>query len=173
MLETRGSLGLLLFLLFSSYHSHLSHTLAGQWWCTTLIPALGRQRQVDLWVRDQPGLQSELQDSQGYTEKPCLKKTKTKNKQTNKQKTTLASVAFLVFATFRSSPNHPGVYRLLTELPATPGHPCHLSLYPDTLVSPALPIGQSSSVSEIPYHVCPCVSNLPPIIPSPKLSQLN
>jgi hypothetical protein len=28
----------------------------------------------------QPGLQSEFQDSQGYTEKPCLK-----NKQTNKQ----------------------------------------------------------------------------------------
>jgi hypothetical protein len=30
--------------------------------------------------RGQPGLQSELQDSQGYTEKPCLKK------QTNKKK---------------------------------------------------------------------------------------
>jgi hypothetical protein len=30
----------------------------------------------------QPGLQSEFQDSQGYTEKPCLKR-----KQTNKQKT--------------------------------------------------------------------------------------
>jgi hypothetical protein len=29
-----------------------------------------------------PGLQSEFQDSQGYTEKPCLK-----NKQTNKQTT--------------------------------------------------------------------------------------
>jgi hypothetical protein len=38
-----------------------------------LIPALGRQRQ-DFWVRGQPGLQSEFQDSQGYTEKPCLKK---------------------------------------------------------------------------------------------------
>jgi hypothetical protein len=31
-----------------------------------LIPALGRQRQADLWVRGQPG----------YTEKPCLKKKK-------------------------------------------------------------------------------------------------
>jgi hypothetical protein len=31
--------------------------------------------------KDQPGLQSEFQDSQGYTEKPCLE-----NKQTNKQK---------------------------------------------------------------------------------------
>jgi hypothetical protein len=37
-----------------------------------LIPVLGRQRQVDLWVQGQPGLQSEFQDSQGYTEKTCL-----------------------------------------------------------------------------------------------------
>jgi hypothetical protein len=37
----------------------------------------------------QPGLQSEFQDSQGYTEKPCLEKqnkTKTKNKKTKKQR---------------------------------------------------------------------------------------
>jgi hypothetical protein len=32
-------------------------------------------------VWDQPGLQSEFQDSQGYTEKPCLKKPKQKTKQ--------------------------------------------------------------------------------------------
>jgi hypothetical protein len=31
-----------------------------------------------------PGLQSEFQDSQGYTEKPCLEKNKNKTKQ-NKQ----------------------------------------------------------------------------------------
>ena len=43
------------------------------WWCTPLLSALGRQRQVDCWVRGQPGLQSEFQDSQGYTEKSCLK----------------------------------------------------------------------------------------------------
>jgi hypothetical protein len=47
-----------------------------------LIPALGRQRQADFLVRGQPGLQSEFQDSQGYTEKPCLER---KNKKQNKQ----------------------------------------------------------------------------------------
>jgi hypothetical protein len=42
-----------------------------------LILALGRrQRQADFWVQGQPGLQSEFQDSQGYTEKPCLGKKK-------------------------------------------------------------------------------------------------
>jgi hypothetical protein len=41
-----------------------------------LTPALGRQRQEDFWVQGQPGLQSEFQDSQGYTDKPCLKKSK-------------------------------------------------------------------------------------------------
>jgi hypothetical protein len=43
-------------------------------------PALGRQRQVDFWVRGQPGLQSEFQDSQDYTEKPCLEKPKQQKK---------------------------------------------------------------------------------------------
>jgi hypothetical protein len=54
------------------------------WWRTHLITALGSQRQADFWVRGQPGLQSEFQDSQGYTEKPCLEKTKQNKK---KQKT--------------------------------------------------------------------------------------
>ena len=37
--------------------------------------------QADDKVQGQPGLQSEFQDSQSYTEKPCLKK-QTKNKPT-------------------------------------------------------------------------------------------
>jgi hypothetical protein len=52
-----------------------------------LIPALGKQRQVDFWVWGQPGLQSEFQDSQGYTEKPCLKQNKTKQNKTKQNKT--------------------------------------------------------------------------------------
>jgi hypothetical protein len=45
-------------------------------------PSTWEERQADFWVWGQPGLQSEFQDSQGYTEKPCLKK---KHKQTNKK----------------------------------------------------------------------------------------
>jgi hypothetical protein len=36
---------------------------------------------VDFWVQGQPGLQSEFQHSQGYTEKPCLEKTKQEQQQ--------------------------------------------------------------------------------------------
>jgi hypothetical protein len=49
------------------------------WWHMPLIPALGRQRQVGFWVRGQPGLQNEFQDSQGYTEKPCLEENNNNN----------------------------------------------------------------------------------------------
>jgi hypothetical protein len=47
----------------------------------SLIPALGRQRQVDHWVWGQPALQSEFQDSQGYTGKPCVEKWEGKEKE--------------------------------------------------------------------------------------------
>ena len=48
-----------------------------------------QEAEADLWIQGQLVLQSEFQDSQGYTEKPCLEKPKLKNKtnkQTNKQK---------------------------------------------------------------------------------------
>jgi hypothetical protein len=60
----------------------LRTTARWAWWRMPLIPALGRQRQADFWVWGQPDLQSEFQDSQGYTEKPCLKKKKKKKKRT-------------------------------------------------------------------------------------------
>ena len=43
-----------------------------------LIPALGGQRQAHFWVRGQPGLQSEFQDSQGYRETLSQKNKKQK-----------------------------------------------------------------------------------------------
>jgi hypothetical protein len=55
-------------------NNFLKKGLRQAWWHTPLIPALRRQRQANVWVRGQPGLQSEFQDSQSYTEKPCLKK---------------------------------------------------------------------------------------------------
>ena len=62
-----------------------SSSNARLWWRTPLA-ALGRQRLADFWVWGQPGLQSEFQDSQGYTEKPCLEKQKHKTKQNKKKK---------------------------------------------------------------------------------------
>jgi hypothetical protein len=49
-------------------------------------PSNRRQRQVDFWVRGQSGLQSEFQDSQGYTEKPFLKKRKRTNERKKERK---------------------------------------------------------------------------------------
>ena len=43
--------------------------LAGRLWSIPLIPATSGGF---LWVRGQPGLQSEFQHSQGYTVRPCL-----------------------------------------------------------------------------------------------------
>jgi hypothetical protein len=69
---------------FDSHKDVMSETGVNNsraWWHTPLIPALGRQRQAYFWVRGQPGLQSEFQDSQGYTEKLCLEKNKQQQQQ--------------------------------------------------------------------------------------------
>jgi hypothetical protein len=57
-------------------NTSLKNSMRQVWWRMPLIPALGRQRQVDFWVWGQSGLQSEFQNNQGYTDKSCLKKTK-------------------------------------------------------------------------------------------------
>jgi hypothetical protein len=50
-------------------------------------PRTREARQADFWVRGKPGLQGEFQDSQGYTEKPCLEKqNKTKQNKTKQRK---------------------------------------------------------------------------------------
>ena len=38
----------------------------------TFNPSTWEAEAGGFWVRGQPGLQNEFQDSQGYTEKPCL-----------------------------------------------------------------------------------------------------
>jgi hypothetical protein len=45
----------------------------GEW---SLLSALGRLTEVDLSIWGQIGWQREPQETQGYTEKPCLKKLK-------------------------------------------------------------------------------------------------
>lgn len=47
---------------------------AGQWWCIPLTPAFRRRRQEDFRVWGQSHLQSEFQDTHGYTVKACLRK---------------------------------------------------------------------------------------------------
>jgi hypothetical protein len=57
----------------------LQMLLARCWWHSSLISALGRHRQVALWVWGQPGLQIKFQDRESYVEKPCLKNKQTKS----------------------------------------------------------------------------------------------
>ena len=52
----------------------------------TFNPSTQEAESVDFWVQGQPGLQSEFQESLGYTEKPCLKKTKKENNNNKKKK---------------------------------------------------------------------------------------
>jgi hypothetical protein len=59
-----------------------------------LIPVFRRQRQADLQVQGQSGLQSKFQDSQGYTEKHCLAKQPTKQTHLKRQETNSTLMCF-------------------------------------------------------------------------------
>ena len=50
--------------------------LARRWVVHAFNPSTQEAEAVHFRVRGQPGLQSEFRDSQSYTEKPCLEKTK-------------------------------------------------------------------------------------------------
>jgi hypothetical protein len=78
---------------------------------------------VDFWVGGQPGLQSEFQDSQYCTEKPCLEKPKTNQptnqptKQTNKQNIYIyiyQHEGFLLMKTKEENTTLPGIKALDT-----------------------------------------------------------
>jgi hypothetical protein len=54
--------------------------MAGQWWHMPLIPSLGKAEageSLNLWLA---WSRVEFQDSQGYTEKPCLRNKTKQNK---------------------------------------------------------------------------------------------
>ena len=57
----------------------------------SFYPRTWGQKQADFWVQDQPGLQSEFQDSQGYRETLSRKQT---NKQKNIAMRTMAQYVF-------------------------------------------------------------------------------
>jgi hypothetical protein len=63
------------------------------WWHTPLIPALGMQRRR-ISEFEANLVCSEFQDSQGYTEKPCLKTNKQTKKKTKNKKKENARVDF-------------------------------------------------------------------------------
>jgi hypothetical protein len=75
-------------LLIFHCHPQFRNVLSWAWWHPPLIPALERQRQADFWVRGQPGLQSEFQDSQGYRaiQRNSVSKNKKKKEKEKKQK---------------------------------------------------------------------------------------
>jgi hypothetical protein len=56
------------------------------WWCALLVPALRRQRLADPLTEGQPGQQSKFQDSQGYTDKPCLIKPEKKERERERER---------------------------------------------------------------------------------------
>ena len=62
---------------FTGIFNRISFKSGQVWW---LMPLFSSQRQGNLWVRGQPGLQNKFQDSQSHIVRPCLEKTKNQHK---------------------------------------------------------------------------------------------
>ena len=86
----------------------------------TFIPSTWSvgKRQTYLWVQVQSGLQSEFQDSQGYTEKPCLEKPKSNQltKHTTKKKTNTKTTT-KIQTNIQKPTSSPGQERWINESP--------------------------------------------------------
>lgn len=89
-----------------------------QWWSCLKSQHSGREAGRSLWVRGQPnGLQNELQDSQDYTETPCLLKQKiNQNKNlTSKQQQNLTILKSLFVAPLRPVVTQAGCFDRLAS----------------------------------------------------------
>ena len=75
-----------IFLQQGSIYINKTHGYSWMWWRMPSVHAPGRQRQTDFWVPGQTGPKIKFQDSQGYTEKLCLKKKKKKIKEKKRRK---------------------------------------------------------------------------------------
>jgi hypothetical protein len=64
---------------------YIKTVLAWWWWHTPLIPALGRQRQADFWVRGQPGSTKWVPGQARLYRETLSQKQAKKQKQTNKK----------------------------------------------------------------------------------------
>ena len=75
------------------------------------------KRQTDLWVQVQSGLQSEFQDSQGYTEKPCLEKPKSNQLTTHTTKRQTQKLQQKIQTNIQKPTSSPGQERWINESP--------------------------------------------------------
>ena len=66
-----------------THSSKKKNQLSRLCWCTPLIPALGRQRQANLWVRGQPGLRVSSRRVRATGRNLVSKKPKPKTTTTN------------------------------------------------------------------------------------------
>jgi hypothetical protein len=63
-------------------------------------PSTREAEAADFWVWGQTGLQSEFQDTQGYIEKHCLKKQKTKKPKKKKNEKEMLNVPLFLISSF-------------------------------------------------------------------------